>query len=139
MFRTLDPARQAMLRELMLRLVTPGEGGEPVRTRVPRRSVTGDEEHLELVEQLVAARLLASDGRDGRRAHRKRFPVFDLDLVEVGELDAPYPTNLPWPTLLRDGDGWLLVTFNGAGHGGDLVGYGTHGTVVLMRAPAASP
>ena len=68
-FRTLDPARQAMLRELMLRLVTPGEGGEPVRTRVPRRSVTGDEEHLELVEQLVAARLLASDGDTVEIAH----------------------------------------------------------------------
>jgi hypothetical protein len=92
-----------------------------------------------LIELDGTWRLLASDGRDGRRAHRKRFPVFDLDLVEVGALDAPYPTNIPWPTLLRDGDGWLLVTFNAAGHGGDLVGYGTHGAVVLMRAPAATP
>ncbi|WP_457254517.1 nSTAND1 domain-containing NTPase [Pedococcus sp. P5_B7] len=68
-FRTLDPARQAMLRDLMLRLVTPDEGGDPVRTRVPRRSVTGDEEHLQLVEQLVAARLLASDGDTVEIAH----------------------------------------------------------------------
>ena len=59
--------------------------------------------------------------------------MFDLDLAEVGALDAPYPTNIPWPTLLRDGDGWLLVAFNGAGYGGELVGYGTHGAVVLMR------
>ena len=34
-FRGLDPAHQAMLRDLMLRLVTPDEGGDPVRTRVP--------------------------------------------------------------------------------------------------------
>jgi DNA-binding SARP family transcriptional activator/WD40 repeat protein len=68
-FRALDPTRQAMLRDLMLRLVTPDEGGDPVRTRVPRRSVTGDEAHLELVEQLVAARLLASDGDTVEIAH----------------------------------------------------------------------
>ena len=68
-FRALDPERQAMLRDLMLRLVTPDEGGDPVRTRVPRRSVTGDEEHLQLVEQLVGARLLASDGDTVEIAH----------------------------------------------------------------------
>jgi hypothetical protein len=89
-----------------------------------------------LVELDGTWRLLASDGRDGRRGQRERYPVFDLDLAEVGALDAPYPTNIPWPTLLRDGDGWLMVAFNAAGYGGDLVGYGTHGAVVLMRAPA---
>jgi energy-coupling factor transporter ATP-binding protein EcfA2 len=69
MFRGLDPEHQAMLRDLMLRLVTPDEGGDPVRTRVSRRSVTGDEEHLKLVEQLVGARLLASDGDTVEIAH----------------------------------------------------------------------
>jgi DNA-binding SARP family transcriptional activator/WD40 repeat protein len=68
-FRGLDPERQSMLRELMLRLVTPDEGGDPVRTKVPRRSVTGDEEHLKLVEQLVSARLLSSDGDTVEIAH----------------------------------------------------------------------
>jgi DNA-binding SARP family transcriptional activator/WD40 repeat protein/energy-coupling factor transporter ATP-binding protein EcfA2 len=68
-FRALDPERQVMLHDLMLRLVTPDESGDPVRTRVPRRSVTGDEVHLELVEQLVAARLLASDGDTVEIAH----------------------------------------------------------------------
>ncbi|MCW2766701.1 MAG: hypothetical protein JWO11_2660 [Nocardioides sp.] len=78
-------------------------------------------------------RVLASDGRDGRSGQRRRFPIFDLDLTEVGELDAPYPTNIPWPTLVRHGDDWLMVAFNGAAYGGGLVGYGTHGDVVLMR------
>ena len=28
-------------------------------------------------------------------------------------LDAPYPTNLPWPTLAQVDDGWLMATFDG--------------------------
>ena len=58
-------------------------------------------------------RVLASDGRDGRRGQRERYPVFDLDLRETGTVDAPYPSNIPWPTLVPDGDSWLLVSFNG--------------------------
>jgi len=69
LFRRLDPQGQAIVRELMLRLVSPGEGGDPVRTRVARRVVTGDAAHLEVVEQLVAARLLASDGDTVEIAH----------------------------------------------------------------------
>jgi hypothetical protein len=78
-------------------------------------------------------RVLASDGRDGRRGQRRAYPVFDLDLREVGALDAPYPTNIPWPTLVPDGDSWLLVGFNGRPYGGPLPGYGTHGDVVFAR------
>ena len=80
-------------------------------------------------------RVLASDGRDGRPGQRQRFPVFDLGLAEIGAVDAPYPTNLPWPSLVRSGDGWLLLAFNGRGYGGPLPGYGTHGDIVVMRAP----
>ena len=68
-FRGLDAHQQAMLRELMLRLVAPDEGGDPVRTRVPRRSVAGDDAHARLVEQLLGARLLASDGDTVEIAH----------------------------------------------------------------------
>ena len=78
-------------------------------------------------------RLLASDGRDGRDGQRERYPVFDLDLAEVGALDAPYPTNIPWPTLLRHEGGWLMVGFDDRRYGGRLVGYGSHGDVVLAR------
>jgi hypothetical protein len=69
-------------------------------------------------------RVLASD-----RRHRS-YPVLDLDLRDVGTLDAAYPTNIPWPTLHGD----LLVGFNGAPYGGRLVGYGSHGEVVIQRA-----
>ncbi|NYD56641.1 hypothetical protein BKA08_000879 [Nocardioides marinisabuli] len=84
-------------------------------------------------------RVLASDGRDNPRRHREQHPVLDLDLQPAGApLDAAYPTNIPWPTLapLPDG-GWLMVTFNGRGLGGRVVGYGSHGDVIVMRAPAA--
>ncbi|CAN7328223.1 nSTAND1 domain-containing NTPase [Knoellia sp. LjRoot47] len=69
LFRRLDARGQDIVRELMLRLVSPDEGGDPVRTRVPRRTVTTDAAHSELVEQLVAARLLASDGDTIEIAH----------------------------------------------------------------------
>jgi hypothetical protein len=79
-------------------------------------------------------RLLASDGRDGRRGQNTRFPIFDLDLREVGALDAPYPSNIPWPTLLEHDGRWLLICFDGVRYGGKLVGYGSHGDVVIARA-----
>lgn len=77
--------------------------------------------------------VLASDGRDNRRRHRAAYPVFDLDLRQLGTLDAPYPTNLPWPTVVPTGRGALLVGFDGTPSGGRLAGYGTHGAVVIAQ------
>ncbi len=77
--------------------------------------------------------VLASDGRDGRRGQRERYPIFDLDLVETGEIDAPYPTNISWPTLFEHDGRWLMVGFNGTRWGGPLVGYGSHGAMVVAR------
>ena len=84
-------------------------------------------------------RVLASDGRDNRRAVRGRFPVFDTSMREVGTVEAPYPTNIPWPTVVppdpdEPGDRWRLVTFDGTPSGGALVGYGTHGDLLVLRA-----
>jgi hypothetical protein len=72
--------------------------------------------------------VLASDGA------RRRYPVLDLDLVEVGALDAPYPSNIPWPTLLEQDAGMLLIGFDGEPVGGRLVGYGSHGAVRFARS-----
>jgi hypothetical protein len=73
--------------------------------------------------------LLASDGRS------RSFPVFDLEMRRVGRLDAPYPSNIPHPQLLRRADGsWLMVTFNGRRLAGKVMGYGGHGDVVILRA-----
>ncbi len=74
-----------------------------------------------------AWRVLASD-----KLHRS-YPVLDLDLRDVGTLDAAYPTNIPWPTLVAVDGQNLLIGFNGAAYGGRLVGYGSHGEVVLQR------
>ncbi|WP_166134431.1 hypothetical protein [Nocardioides ochotonae] len=65
---------------------------------------------------------------------RRAYPVCDLDLAPLGRLAAPYPSNIPWPTLARTGAGWLLAAFDGTEQGGRLTGYGTHGDVVLMRS-----
>jgi WD40 repeat protein/DNA-binding SARP family transcriptional activator len=63
------PAQRAILRDLLLRLVTTGPTGEPTRLRVPRRQVATDPEHEQLVEVLVAARLLTSDDGVVELAH----------------------------------------------------------------------
>ena len=68
-FRGMTPRQQDMLRDLMLRLVTPSDSGDPVRTRAPRRSVAADEEHEAVIESLVGARLLSSDGDTVEIAH----------------------------------------------------------------------
>ncbi|PVG84435.1 hypothetical protein DDE18_02125 [Nocardioides gansuensis] len=101
-----------------------------LRSAATERVATEGTTLLEVDGELL---VLASDGRDGRRGERERFPVFDLDLAPRGALDAPYPTNLPWPTLLRHDGRWWLVAFNGRPVCGPLPGYGTHGDVVVMR------
>ena len=94
-----------------------------------RRSTEG----TTLVEVDGRMVVLASDGRDSPRAQRGRFPVFDLTMADLGTLDAPYPTNLPWPSLAQVDGTWLMATFNGRAAGGKLLGYGTHGDLLLMR------
>ena len=59
--------------------------------------------------------------------------MLDLDLREVGIIDAPYPTNIPWPTVVDDGS-LMLVGFDGEGYGGRVVGYGSHGAVQFARS-----
>lgn len=61
LYARVEPGRRHELRDLILRLVSPGPEGTPVRTRVPRRRVAADAEHEALIEMLVAARLVTSD------------------------------------------------------------------------------
>lgn len=53
--------QRPVLRDLMLRLVSPGIDGEAVRTQVPRRLIASDKDHEQLIEMLVDARLVTSD------------------------------------------------------------------------------
>jgi hypothetical protein len=72
---------------------------------------------------------LASDGV------RREYPVFDLQMRRAGSLDAPYETNIPHPQLVPLADGsHLLVTFDGTQYHEDLLGYGGHGDVLIMRS-----
>ena len=101
-----------------------------LRASAPRRRAT---EGTTLLPRPEGTLVLFSDGRDGRRGERAQWVVADLDLQPLRTLDAAYPTNIPWPTLVPDGDGALLVTFDGTRHGGRVCGYGTHGDLVVLR------
>lgn len=74
-------------------------------------------------------RVLASDG-DART-----YPTYDLAMRRLGDLDAPYGSNIPHPQLIGDGASearWML-TFDGTPWGSRVLGYGTHGDVLLLR------
>ncbi|MGI8435193.1 MAG: hypothetical protein ACR2LE_10740, partial [Nocardioidaceae bacterium] len=77
--------------------------------------------------------LLASDG------DRHEYPVYDLAVKQLGTLDAPYGTNIPHPQVVeRPGGGYLMVTFDGTQYAEDVLGYGTHGDVVIMTSTEAT-
>lgn len=90
-----------------------------------------------IVETDAGWRLLASDGPENPRGLRQRYPAFDLELNEVGALDAAYGTNIPWPSVVRlhaVPSVWAMLTFDGTAYGGPLPGYGTHGDVLVLRS-----
>jgi hypothetical protein len=73
--------------------------------------------------------LLASDGV------AREYPVYDLSMKLQGSLDAPYESNIPHPQLVpRPGGGWLMITFEGTQYAEQLLGYGTHGDVLVMAS-----
>jgi hypothetical protein len=73
--------------------------------------------------------VLTSDG-DARR-----YRAFDLAMCPLGELDAPYGSNIPHPQVIELPDGErIIVTFDGKRYAGRRLDYGTHGDVVVMRA-----
>lgn len=61
LYGQIGPAQRRQLRDLMLRLVSPGMSGEAVRTQVPRRLIASDSKHEQLIGMLVDARLVTSD------------------------------------------------------------------------------
>ncbi len=79
--------------------------------------------------------LLASDGK------RREYRVYDLAMRLRGTLDAPYLTNIPHPQVVPLPDGsHLMVTFDGTPYGRPVLGYGSHGDLVILasRPPGAA-
>jgi hypothetical protein len=82
--------------------------------------------------------LMASNGDNSPAAIRGQYPVYDLGVNQIGTLDAPHPTNIPWPMAFpvptRAGRvRWVLLTFQGTQFYESLLGYGTHGDIVVME------
>jgi hypothetical protein len=77
--------------------------------------------------------LLASDGVD------RQYRVYDLSMKLLGFLKAPYGSNIPHPQVIPISDQgqttYLLITFEGTQYHEELLGYGTHGDLIVMRAP----
>jgi WD40 repeat protein/DNA-binding SARP family transcriptional activator len=69
LFQHLPPGQQQMVRDLMLRLVTTGPDGQAARSPVPHRVVEGDTARESLLETLVEARLVTTDGETIELAH----------------------------------------------------------------------
>lgn len=83
--------------------------------------------------------VLASNGDASPPEIRGQYPVYDLQMRQLGVLDAPHPTNIPWPMVVPvPASGgrtrWLLVTFNGTQYDEPALGYGTHGDTIVMEA-----
>lgn len=68
-YEQVEPDQRGMLRDLMLRLVSPNPDGDPVRTRMARHQLAIDEQHEAIIEQLVRARLVSSDDGSLEIAH----------------------------------------------------------------------
>ena len=68
-YTQLEPEQQSLLRDLLLRLVSPGPEGEPVRSRLPRRLVVTDPRHDQMIDLLIRARLVMSDASVVEIAH----------------------------------------------------------------------
>jgi DNA-binding SARP family transcriptional activator/WD40 repeat protein len=60
---------RVQLRDLVLRLVVPGPGGEPLRGLVPRHQVVADTTQDRLIDLMVTARLVISDADMFELAH----------------------------------------------------------------------
>ncbi len=69
LYDRLGEQEQQQLRSLFLRLVTPGEGGEATRRRLSRDQLTPNVAREGLVEALVIARLVSTDGDNLQIAH----------------------------------------------------------------------
>jgi hypothetical protein len=84
-------------------------------------------------------RVLASCGDDEPPELHNKYPMYTLEMVFDGYLNAPHPTNIPHPVVvpipLSTGNTkYIMITFNGTQYYEPLLGYGTHGDFYVMEA-----
>lgn len=83
--------------------------------------------------------VFASNGDNSPPEIQGRYPVYDLDMNQIGALDAPHPTQIPHPMLFpvpekRGRTRYVMVTFNIDQYFESQLGYGTHGDFFVMEA-----
>jgi DNA-binding SARP family transcriptional activator/WD40 repeat protein len=69
LYASLSHGEQEVVRDLLMRMVAPDPDGEPVRSAVPRRSISGGHLQDRVIELLVNSRLVTSDGTSIELAH----------------------------------------------------------------------
>jgi DNA-binding SARP family transcriptional activator/WD40 repeat protein len=69
LYDTLAARQRLLLRAVLLRLVSPSPDGEPVRSRVPSRTLLGDPDRAKVVTLLVRSRLVTSEADSFELAH----------------------------------------------------------------------
>lgn len=69
LYESLTDDRRRLLRQVVLRLISTTDDGDPVRTRVPRRLLLIDPAREAMVEQLISARLVTADRDTVQVAH----------------------------------------------------------------------
>jgi hypothetical protein len=114
-------------------------------------TLVGAESDLRQSEGMIMQRfggkwyVLCSSGRDeiqdedaGPATYRIYLPKRDPSggLKFFGELNAPYVTNIPHPTVtplpVNGNTKWVMFTFDGTEFYGPILGYGTHGDFYVM-------
>jgi outer membrane protein assembly factor BamB len=69
LYDTIPSGQRLLLRSVLLRLVAPSLDGQPVRSRVPSRTLLGDPERARVVTLLVRSRLVTSEADTFELAH----------------------------------------------------------------------
>lgn len=96
--------------------------------------LVGSDDTVRECEGPIIARLEGSWYVLASNKDAREYPVYGMDMNRVGVLDAPYPTNIPHPQVVdMPAGGHLMVSFDGTPYGEKVLGYGTHGDVVMMR------
>ena len=69
LYESLTESERLVLRQVLLRLVSATDEGDPVRTRVNRRVLSTDPEREHIIDRLVSARLVTADQETIQIAH----------------------------------------------------------------------